>query len=110
MIHWFIAALLLDHARRFLGDARHSPVPGGIAVIELGTAGDFGPDASFNDLPQPVIRHKGQVGGAGRAAARCRRGDLHAEDPLGGGSARYRSPSGKNNFRRSVCASPTTAW
>ena len=59
MIHWFISALLLL-ATPVVSWAmpRHSPVPGGIAVIELGMAGDARPDASFNDLPQPVIRHK----------------------------------------------------
>ena len=77
MIHWFIAAPVAPrHARRFLGDAPSPPVPGGIAVIELGMAGDAGPTHPSTICRKPVIRHKDKVGGAGRAAARCRRGDL----------------------------------
>jgi len=39
---------------------RHAPVPGGVAVLELGTAHDAQPAVSFNALPQPVLRHQGK--------------------------------------------------
>lgn len=39
---------------------RHSPVPGGVAVIELGKAGGARPEVSFNGLPQPVLQQRGR--------------------------------------------------
>ena len=61
MTHWlFTALLLLATPAASWAMPRHSPVPGGVAVVELGAAGDARPDASFNDLPQPVILHKGK--------------------------------------------------
>lgn len=39
---------------------RHTPVPGGVAVLELAVALGAPPSVRFNDLPQPVVRHEGK--------------------------------------------------
>lgn len=38
----------------------HSPVPGGVAVVELATTHGAPPRVSFNDTPQPVVKHRGK--------------------------------------------------
>ena len=61
MIRRLLAAMLLA-TLPFAAWAvpRHAPVPGGVAVVELGADSGARPDAFFKDLPQPVLRHKGK--------------------------------------------------
>lgn len=49
------AATALAHAL-----PRNAPVPGGVAVVELGAAGAALPQVFFADRPQPVLRHNGR--------------------------------------------------
>ena len=37
---------------------RHAPVPGGVAVLELGAAPGAQPAVSSNQFPQPVLRNQ----------------------------------------------------
>lgn len=69
---------------------RHAPIPGGVAVVVLGSSGTR-PTVSFNDLPQPVLRHHGKwtalVGipldtAAGEHRIRVASGDGEREMPL----------------------------
>jgi murein DD-endopeptidase MepM/ murein hydrolase activator NlpD len=39
---------------------RNAPVPGGVSVMVLGSASGTRPTVTFNDLPQPVLRHQGK--------------------------------------------------
>lgn len=51
---------LLWGAGAALALPQHAPVPGGVAVLKLGVAGEVAPTVSFGDLPQAVIRERGQ--------------------------------------------------
>lgn len=53
-----LAALLLSLSSPFVhAEPRHSPVPGGVAVLPLGPASQA-PQARYQDLPLAVIRHQ----------------------------------------------------
>lgn len=55
----FIAGLLLM-AGNALALPVHAPVPGGIAVLRLASIAPDAPVVRFNDIPQAVIRQRGQ--------------------------------------------------
>lgn len=55
-----LTALLLFCVTHAIAIPRHDPVPGGIAVIKLGIVPEERPQAFFNEIPQPVLKHKGQ--------------------------------------------------
>ena len=56
----FIFALLLGHAIAALALPKHSPVPGGVAVVDLGPAGQTVPSARWGEQPLAVIQEKGR--------------------------------------------------
>lgn len=58
--HLILACLLVSAASFAWALPRHSPVPGGVAVIELAGEENARPTVSFNDQPQPVVRQRGK--------------------------------------------------
>ncbi len=58
--HLILACLLAFASSVTWALPRHSPVPGGVAVIELAGEENAQPTVSFNDQPQPVVRQRGK--------------------------------------------------
>lgn len=56
----FIFALLLGHAVTALSLPKHSPVPGGVAVVDLGPAGQIVPTARWGEQPVAIVRESGR--------------------------------------------------
>ena len=56
----FALVLLLGHAATAFALPRHSPVPGGIAVIDLGPASQTAPTARWGDQPIAIVRDNGR--------------------------------------------------
>lgn len=56
----FLGCLLLVASGAALALPRHLPVPGGVAVIELGSAGQPRPQATFRDRPVMVVAENGR--------------------------------------------------
>jgi hypothetical protein len=54
-----IGSLLLSSPRR-AGPARHAPVPGGVAVIDLGPSNASPPSALWGDQPLAVVKEGGR--------------------------------------------------
>lgn len=52
-----LPALVASH--QAVAVPRDAPVPGGVAVLELATALGAPPQVRFNELPQAVVRHRG---------------------------------------------------
>ena len=56
----FALVLLLSHAVTAFALPRHSPVPGGIAVIDLGPASQTAPTARWGEQPIAIVRDNGR--------------------------------------------------
>ena len=56
----FALVLLLSHAVAAFALPRHSPVPGGIAVIDLGPASQTAPTARWGEQPIAIVRDNGR--------------------------------------------------
>jgi len=56
----FVFALLLSYAASAVALPKHSPVPGGVAVIDLGPASQTTPTARWGEQPIAVVRDKGR--------------------------------------------------
>ena len=56
----FALAVLLSHAVAAFALPQHSPVPGGVAVIDLGPAGQTAPTARWGEQAVAIVRDQGR--------------------------------------------------
>jgi murein DD-endopeptidase MepM/ murein hydrolase activator NlpD len=60
LIHLLASTLLLATSLAATALPRHSPVPGGIAVIDLGPVSQAAPSARWGEQPLAIVRDKGR--------------------------------------------------